>query len=185
MTQLFFADFDGIGPTFHYQNPDALPAFGCWSIGGAPAGAGHWCHRSAESRFGGGYAGIAVGSPEFIDTPIWLISPQIDLKGCHKLSLSADIFHDPKSMPPTDIDQVTVAYATDTGETAILEVITAPTEERKIWSFLVAKGSHRLLLLFHYYSSIGPPKPGSPQLDNIELTGINKPQPPHNFGIQE
>lgn len=199
-TEIFLADFDGIGPGFKQPNENERAFhFNSWSIGGAPILAGRWqlsypeYHDLPNLTGGSGRYAAVHGSHEFIDTLVWMISPLIDVGKHENLNLSADLYFKSNGGSVGE-DTLTISILTiDDNFTSANNEITVigenmgPTspvlQGHQSWPITISDTSHLIQLAFSWYSSMGP---ASVQLDNIRVTGeeIIAIVPPSNFKVQ-
>ena len=178
MATIFSEDFDGNGPGFKGS------VFRSWSIGGVPVDAGHWglfsgsqSSKPNKTPGNGGYTGVHSDSPEFIDTLVWLISPVIDARKYGELVLSADVYFQSRGAAAgEDKVEVLVLQPGKLPQTigVIGDTMSAgdqPLQQNMSWNIPSSYRCGFIQIAFTWYSSMGPARYDSIQLDNIHLTG--------------
>jgi len=174
---IFFEDFDGTGAGFDG------PVFESWSIGGIPVDWGHWGLFYPDMNpvpnltpGSGRYAGVHSESHMLLDSLVWLISPLIDARKYRKLALSTDVYFKSRGAEPGE-DTVNILILQVGKEPQTIGVIgntmsctDAPISQNMSWNIPFSQCGV-IQVAFTWYSSMGPPKHDSIQLDNIHLTG--------------
>jgi hypothetical protein len=185
--KIFFETFDDNGAGFSGS------PFETWTVGGVPIGAGHWerfvdTSREPNLTLGtGDYAAVRMESGEFLDTLVWMISPIIDVRQFSDLVLSADLYFRAVGEQGEEVSEILLLRAGYQPET--LRVIgedmshqSDPINEHMTWD--ISSGTDFIQVAFTWRSSSGGPSHDSIQVDNIQVTGKQKLDPPKPPRIQ-
>jgi hypothetical protein len=170
---IFFEDFDGNGVDF-----EGAP-FETWSVGGVPIANNHWekffdSSDTPNKTLGkGNYAAVRIGT-EFQETPVWMISPIIDVRQFTDLALSCDLYFRAGELQGEQISKVLLLRAGYQPETLRvmgedMSVESDPINEHMTWN--ISSDADFIQIAFTWETSTGGPSYDYIQVDNIRIIG--------------